>query len=463
MSRQNKPFFGKTDRELITRFLLGGGALGLSTGATVAVANHLKQLTDEKNKKRRLDDDVLTIKVRRPKKEETHEKYAMLSGGIALGGGVIAGLGSYALVQKIYQQMKKKRLQRMLDDAQVSFADSVSREAEKSASRRPMAPGDFLAATPAAAAIMLMLGSGALANSYLRKSFPTTKDVKPTRPRKVVLKYVDEEEGNEKKAYFNEDAAFEHLVKISMALNDMHGYDSDLSNIVNAFAQGRGSEVSEAIISSGVAGLDLVKGASVHEEENPLNMQIAVARAVRDPVVGPAVKMLASAEFMDMAPAFSKLASALDEETQSLLNFYVAGVSESTRVTEKQAVYLMKWAGLAESPETDNMEGFLRSGEPVVREGEEMIVIGLDGQQRPYDPERDGDIQADPVDPEAAQGLSGVLSGVEEDLDAMDVGGVDSGNVEDSDEHITKAQEAVAEQMGAASANEDVIDQMLGG
>lgn len=464
MSRKQKPFFGQTDRELITRFLIGGGALGLSTGTAVALANHFKQLSDEKDKQRRLDDDVLTIKVRRPRQAQEHEKYAMLSGGVALGGGVLAGMGSYALVQRAYQQLKKKRLKRMLDEAQVAFADSVARESEKSASRRPMAPSDFLASTPAAAAIMLMLGSGALANSYLNRTFPVSKDVRPTKPRKVVLKYIDDDEpGQEKTAFLNEDNAFEHLVKMAVAMAKDRGLESDLSNIVGMFEQGRGQEVAEAILDGGSNGLDLIKGASSIQESNSLNTQIAVARAVRDPAVGPTVKLLASAEFADMAPIVTKMAAELDEDLQDALQLYIEGVATSTRVTEKQASYLLKWAGLAESQEGEELEGFLQSGEPVLREGSELVVAALDGGTRPYDPENDGDIQGDPVDPEAAQGLTSALGEVEEDLDAMDVGGVDSGNVEDSEDRMSADHKAVAEEMGEASAEGDVIDQMLAG
>ena len=193
-----------TDKDFLMRMLTGGAAIGTSTALATATLNHLNQLRRERQRQKTLDDDVLTVKVRRPPQEQskyasgTVEKSAMVTGGVGMAGGALAMLGSYAAVHKAYQEMKRKRLQKILDQAQVAYADVQDLETQTAKragdeGRRPMGPVDFMAASPIAATLLLALGGAGVTNAWLNKTFPATKPARPSKPRRVVLKYIDDE------------------------------------------------------------------------------------------------------------------------------------------------------------------------------------------------------------------------------------------------------------------------------
>ena len=315
--------------------------MGTSAALATATLNHLNQLRKERQRQKTLDDDVLTVKVRRPPPahskyaSEDMEKSAMVTGGVGMAGGALAMLGSYAAVHKAYQEMKRKRLQKILDQAQTAYADVQdleTRTAKQAAEgRRPMGPIDFAASAPIAATLLLALGGAGLSNAWLNKTFPATKPAKPPNPRRVVLKYIDDED-QEKTASFNEDSGFELVVRTVLA-GMRKSAESDLRNIVTACAEGRAEELADNLELSVETGLDLVKGASAGM--SPEDELLGTMIALRHPVLGPTVKTLASAEYAEMSPGLFKLASQMDEDLRDYAAAIACTAAELTR-TESQ-------------------------------------------------------------------------------------------------------------------------------
>lgn len=128
-------------RRLVGKYLLGGAAAGTSAALATSLVNYYRELQREAAlaNDTSKDDDILYINLRNnptnaPKKvkgtsQAQQEKPASISGGLAITGGALAGLGSYAVVRKLYQNYKKKKLQEQLDAAQQGFFDVVSQEA----------------------------------------------------------------------------------------------------------------------------------------------------------------------------------------------------------------------------------------------------------------------------------------------------------------------------------------------
>jgi hypothetical protein len=428
LTPQTKPILPDVDKQMLIKFLLGGAAIGGSAAVGTSLLNHLGQMSQEGLRKKQLDDDTITVYLNRKKdKEKTNSKYAsemekeaFMTGGAGVATGVLSTLGSYALVRQMYQEMKKRRMQKMLDEAQVGFADTSMEEADaalKQANQggRPFGPGDLLTSSPVAAALLTMIGTGALSNSYLNKTFPAVRSAKPSKPRRIVVKYKDEEQEEEKTASFSENDGFENMVRLVLA--GMHDKSaSDLANIVYACAEGRADEVVDSTEFGIEPALDLIKGASTNEITSEA-LTAGIALAVRHPGLEHTVKTLACSEWNELSPSSIKLASSLTKDASSTLEAMMCMLGAASRgtaadgasMTEKQASQLVD----------DN--------------------------------------------PELLQQLLAQLA-PESELDANDSVGVDSGNaVQGSTEELHPVHEQVANSIGEESADDDIIDEIMAG
>lgn len=196
------------DKQLITKFLIGGGLAGAGVAGTSALLDYIKYLknkSDMENNPDRLDDDTIFVDKKIP-----GIKSASIESGIGVAGGVVSALASYVALSKMYQQMKKKQLQKDLDEAQSSFADSTNIKSAQAKENKPISGEELLLnAVPVGALILTALASGAITYQSLRKQFPSLADsrkenmqrkaILDTKPARVETRYVDEE-GNPIKA-----------------------------------------------------------------------------------------------------------------------------------------------------------------------------------------------------------------------------------------------------------------------
>lgn len=315
------------DKDLVSNYLLGGAATGGGLALATALVNYLKRLKDEKDKS---EDDDDTIKIYKA----PQEKVAMTLGGpLALTGGLVSAAGTYAIVNKLYELLRKKQAQEKLDEAQNIFLESQgykkldknqekkdSEETEKSASGKGMSMSELGVSIPLALPLIMALGSGVVAHKLLNKSFPIKKrEVQaPKRIEIVDTPKEDEEEALlDKEAGISDTDGFEMLLRtVDMAKSA----SSDVSNLIATAADGRLKDFKKAASSIGFAdALDTIKGASRAVVAAPLREQLAISCIAKSASLGEQTKLLAAAEFAHLYPSFFKAASKLDAQKQNAL------------------------------------------------------------------------------------------------------------------------------------------------
>lgn len=327
-------------KELIKNYILGGAALGGSGALLSSLINYINtlkaQTADDENKE---DDDTLYLDVGKQANEASGLS-DLTAGGLAITGGILSTLGTYALVRKIYQNIKRKQLQEQLDRAQQEFiggAEEEAMEAQKKAATggKAMDLGEFSWSAPVAFSLLSAIAAGALTNAALNKSFPRLTKPKSLAPKRIVIRRKnkeDEEEAEneeEKNAYeklsYDQqyDDATEFLVHLCMGSKSAS--KSELVDIVHAVAQGRGEEFTTNMLELGFdSAMNTIKGAS-EISITPQQKQFAIGYCVKSAALSPVIQLLAAAEYNDMAPRFTKIASLQNEACEETL-IKVAGL-----------------------------------------------------------------------------------------------------------------------------------------
>lgn len=310
-------------KELIKNYLIGGAAMGGSAALLTSLINYFNTLKQQAPADpEREDDDTLYLNLGKSAGEGAGA-IDLAAGGLALSGGLLSTLGTYALVRKLYQNIKRKQLQEELDRAQQTFMQNA--ESEGAAKRaglngQPMSLSEFAISTPVALTLLSAIAAGALTNKALDKTFPRVKKPKDTSPKRIVIRKnpEKEQEEEEKNAYDKiataeqYDDGLEFLTHLCMGSKSAS--KSELVDIVHAVAQGRGPDLTSHILEYGFdSAMDTIKGAS-EVKITPAQKQAAISYCVKSAALNPIVSMLAAAEYNDMAPKFTKIASLQNEE-----------------------------------------------------------------------------------------------------------------------------------------------------
>lgn len=327
-------------KDLISNYLIGGAALGGSGALLTSLLNYMKTLKEQAPlEAEREDDDTLYVNVPKSPLAKKAAQGAgasdLAAGGLALTGGLMATLGSYAAVRKAYQAVKRKQLQEQLDQSQQIFLDQAAQEAEQSKragvlqpqAGKPMGLAELGWSSPVAFALLSAIAAGALTNKALDKTFPQVK--KPTNPgpKRVVVRKAPpapvEEEEPEKVAFdkFPEQDHMDNGVEylIHLAMGSKSASESDLVDIVHAVAQGRKDEFVQNMMQFGFdTAMDTIKGAS-ENKLSTIERQLAAGICVKSAALNPVVTLLAAAEYADMAPRFTSIASLQNKEAQETL------------------------------------------------------------------------------------------------------------------------------------------------
>lgn len=318
-------------KELIKNYLIGGAALGGSGALLTSLVNYINTLKQQVPAgEESEDDDTLYLNVGKSANESSGAT-DLAAGGVALTGGLLSTLGTYALVRKLYQNIKRKQLQEELDQAQQSFLTNAQQEADvkNAAAGKPMGLAELAWSAPTAFTLLSAIAAGALTNKALDKTFPRVKKPKDVAPKRIVIRKKpkekqNEEEGEEKAASAEQtDDALEFLVHLCMGSKS--AAQSELVDIVHAIAQGRGPELTANILEYGFdSAMDTIKGAS-EIDITPLQKQCAIGYCVKNAALNPIVALLAAAEYNDMAPKFTKIASLQNKDCLDTL-VKIAGV-----------------------------------------------------------------------------------------------------------------------------------------
>jgi len=310
-------------KELIKNYLIGGAALGGSGALLTSLINYINTLKQQvPSDTEKEDDDTLYLNVGKSANESSGAT-DLAAGGLALTGGLLSTLGTYALVRKLYQNIKRKQLQEQLDQAQQSFLESAQQEAESKSAAvagKPMDLAELSWSYPVAFTLLSAIAAGALTNKALDKTFPRIKKPKDTAPKRIVIRKAQKEEENEEeKMAYDKIAATEQVddaleFLMHLCMGSKSASQSELVDIVHAVAQGRGPDLASHILEYGFdSAMDTIKGAS-EIDITPLSKQCAISYCVKSASLNPIVTLLAAAEYNDMAPKFTKIASLQSEE-----------------------------------------------------------------------------------------------------------------------------------------------------
>lgn len=321
--------------------------MGGSAALVTSLLNYLGSIREEAAEAddSSKDDDTLYLNLR--------NKKASMAGSLAIAGGAMGALGAYALVRKLYQDMKKKEVQSRLDQAQQGYLDVL--DVEKTAAvNKPMGWGEGLFSAPGAAALLLAIASGAVTNQALKKTFPIKKSPDRRNPRKVVIRRERPEEDEQEKTANAKELVYQILIHTkSAALRDFQ-------DLIHGIGQGRRNEISSGLMEFGLGAThNMVKGASLNVMD-PRRSTMACGIAARDPLMGPSLDVLAAAEFNDHFPSAVKIAAALPEDVQDNLIKIASIVAQAFRhdIMEVEED-LDKSAGLGTFVTADMLNDFL--------------------------------------------------------------------------------------------------------
>lgn len=351
--------FSPRNSGLIRHWALGGAALGGGTALVTSLLNYLGTLRDEKEEAEGSNDDEDTLYLNLHKKKPT-TKMASIAGSVAMAGGVMAALGSYAVVRQAFQKMKKDEMKRRLAAAQQGFVDVAGDETKSAAvfnkapmiptstppEGKPMGMPETLMSMPGAGAILLALASGAVTTKMLEKTFPNRKPPGRRDPRRVVIR--DEETMPEPKEASDHSDGEEFVYRL--LLSTKSAALREFKDIVHAIGQGRHSEVCDGLLEHDIAVTqDMVKGASLEKLEEPY-LSMAVGLAARSELAGPSLRLLAAGEFNEHFPSMFKLAAAQPPHIQEAL----CGIADAMGAAMRYDAFLPYESALPDGPVEKN-------------------------------------------------------------------------------------------------------------
>lgn len=325
------------DLPTVLKYMGGGALLGGGTAATAALVRLLLTLNEEKNRESdtSLDDSTIYINLKgtgkKQKKaekkasesEETHVKKAVDSDTAALSylGMALAAYLGYTGVNKVFNRVRERRLQKELDLAQQVYIDrmegppaglDVKEASIKSAISRPT----FAMTVAKALPLLIALGTAVAAYRVLDKHSPLPKKVS-TKPKRIVLRSQGGRKESPIPGELNADDV-EHLLRTTMA-KESRANDNGMHDLVSHVGAGGFDSFKSDFKKYGFdTALSMIKGARF-ENKSALGKNMAISLISRDKVLQPSVAVLAASEFYDMSPGMMKSAQALSEDIQEAL------------------------------------------------------------------------------------------------------------------------------------------------
>lgn len=318
------PTFSENDLNTLRKYLVGGLSLGASAGLITSFMNYIKNLHKNKNED---DDDTLYVYKKGSATNTAGDSY--LATPLAITGGLLSTLASYALVKKLYTKMKLKAAQQELDEAQHAFISASGYETDKDLKKkasqgRSITMSELLLSAPVLIPMLTALASGTVAVKMLNKNFPTEikKVTGPKRIEVIEKPQKDQDEFKpknvEKQASVDasQEDATEFLIRATLLTRDDN---SDLADLVAATATGELNSFIKTANSIGFTeALNTIKGAATREF-SPLQEHLAIIALTKTSSIADSVGLLAAAEFANaQTNAFQQANSLSDEDKESL-------------------------------------------------------------------------------------------------------------------------------------------------
>lgn len=310
--------FTSEEKKTISKFLLGGAALGGSAALVTSLINYLNKLKKEVPSSD-ADDDTLYV----------YKKQASITNGTAIAGGVVSALASYIAIKKLYQKFREHEAQKELDEAQHIFLDESGYK--EASARRSMGTWDAIAGAPVALPILLALAGGVTVNEILKSNFPGKKQ-KVKAPRRIEVLDAKDVEAlrqvggptapaapeTEKEASYDEvdDDAQEFLCRLAL-LNPVD--DSGLQALQKAAALGGHEMFKHTAMQIGfIPAMNTVKGA-FNKKADAVREHVALGWMNKCAYLKSSVGLMAAGEFCETYPSFCQQAANMDEEDQQVL------------------------------------------------------------------------------------------------------------------------------------------------
>ena len=321
--------------QMIKQLAAGGLAVGGGTGALVALANYLKTLRKEQEMEdeSRLNDDTIYIPIGNEKQASADAPDSVnrfLAPGLGVTGGILAAGGAYALTQKIYNYLEKKRRQKMLDEAQGEALAAADIEMGKKAAdgKVDLNLYDVLTSMPVAVPLLAALASGGVSYAALNKTFPTLKTPKSKYPKRIRQVTIDEDGEKKIEEFEDEDEVLKSAsaVEISAREDCEHAANEFMMLMADAVAIEKNakhsvtSDLLAKVASDGIktledvfdaADFDGVLAASdgAGDYKTGHAEKVAAAHLIsKSPRIGPVARTIAAAEFTELVPGLSAIA-----------------------------------------------------------------------------------------------------------------------------------------------------------
>jgi len=320
--------------KMVGDLLRNGAILGGGVGSLVVLSNYLKSINDEAqiDDESRLDDDTLYIDTAGHNKKAGDGKKGVnpwLAPGLAVTGGILTSGAAYALVNAIYNKIRKNQLENKLDEAQGEALDEANLEVNKSAS---LTYADLLTAMPVTLPLLAAIAAGGTSYVALRKAFPSVTPTKSKYPSRVraAVDGVDYDQDQSDEADLAKSASDFLAIKQAdqdceasameflTLMTDSIGQEKRAavcvtSDILNKAAAGGTQELEDALMDGGIQAMAAVaKGAP----QMPMLDKTAAAMALHgNQVLTRPVSALAAAELIDMVPAIATMSGSMSEDS----------------------------------------------------------------------------------------------------------------------------------------------------
>jgi hypothetical protein len=342
-------YFSPRTKHLVKNYAITGGKLGLGAVAITSAVNYLNYLKEKKHRERgsAYDDSVMYIDV---PVDGVGTKKASIGGGLGLAAGTLGAVGTYMLGKKIYDKLKKKVLQKELDEAQKLHMETLTGALSspvKMASAtggKPMSVPELVTSMPITATLLAAVASGVITNRALDHTFPSANNDNkkgPLKPKQIRIRYTEDGKpiggedpivtGAQNKQTKKEEDSYDKYASDSFVLNEFDerqslaflcnivlGFnksasESFLPDVIGAVMAGRLEELEHNITDlSPATAFEMTKGASVYFENAPQSAkELGVALAISSDILRPCLSLVAAAEFADSCPSFHQMGAAL--------------------------------------------------------------------------------------------------------------------------------------------------------
>jgi acyl carrier protein len=329
----NKFAFTDKDNAIIRDWLLTGAGIGSGAAILTSLLNRLNELNQKQVDKNPLEKDTLKLFVKENEQQKKTAADSAFTGPLAITGGLLSTLGSYAAVRQLYQMLKKEKLKKELEESRDAYISNLEFEkgSTKNAADEGMSKTEALLSAPFAALLLTALGSGVVSYNILNEKFPNVSKTMEARnrlgPRRI--KVITQDGDKSEEVYDvprdkDKEEFIRSLDKLASAkaflFNTTAGFpDSEVANVLKCASLGNIDYLENIVLTENSDEI-FEKSASFSEASITNSDLVLAANACSlSPAIEPSLSVIAAAEFANNAPVFYKAAAQLPTEVQELL------------------------------------------------------------------------------------------------------------------------------------------------